>query len=246
MSSIAISYQIQSQVGIEAMTHIATRDRNMIGLQAELLGAHALGLRNILCITGDPTNIGDYPQATSVFDVDSPGLIRAVKSMNEGKDLIGNTIEQKASFLIACAVNAMADNMDAEMEKLEKKIEAGVDIAFTQPIYDMKTLEQLIKRTDKWKIPVMLGLLPLRSYKHAEFLHNEIPGMTIPEAIRKKMHAAGDKGADVGIEIAVSLLSEAKLEVAGAYLLPAFKKYDIVPKILEGIGILEEEKRRRS
>ncbi|MBI4429691.1 MAG: bifunctional homocysteine S-methyltransferase/methylenetetrahydrofolate reductase [Ignavibacteriales bacterium] len=246
MSSIAISYQIQTQVGIEAMTHMATRDRNMIGVQAELLGAHALGLRNILCITGDPTNIGDYPQATSVFDLDSPGLIRAVKSMNEGKDLMGNTIEQKASFLIACAVNAMADNMDAEMEKLEKKIDAGVDIAFTQPVYDMKTLEQLIMRTSDWKIPVMLGLLPLRSYKHAEFLHNEIPGMTIPETIRKKMHSAGDKGAEVGIEIAVSFLNEAKSEVAGVYLLPAFKKYDIVPKILKGIGMLEEERRMKS
>ncbi len=243
MSSIAISYQIQNHVGMEAMTHMATRDRNMIGVQAELLGAHALGLRNILCITGDPTNIGDYPQATSVFDIDSPGLIRAVKSMNEGKDLMGNTIEQRASFLIACAVNAMAENMDAEMEKLEKKIDAGVDILFTQPIYDMKTLEQLVKQTGRWKIPIMLGLLPLRGYKHAEFLHNEIPGMTIPELIRKKMHSAGDKGADVGIDIAVSFLNEAKSHVAGAYLLPAFKKYDIVPKILEGIGMLEEEKR---
>lgn len=245
MSSIAISYQIQNHVGMEAMTHMATRDRNMIGIQAELLGAHALGLRNILCITGDPTNIGDYPQATSVFDIDSPGLIRAVKSMNEGKDLMGNTIEQRASFLIACAVNAMAENMDAEMEKLEKKVDAGVDIVFTQPIYDMKTLDLLLNRTQKWKIPTMLGLLPLRGHKHAEFLHNEIPGMTIPEPIRRKMHSAGDKGAEVGIEIAVSFLNEAKSAVAGAYLLPAFKKYEVVPKILEGIGMLDQEERKR-
>jgi homocysteine S-methyltransferase len=246
MSSIAISYLIQSHVGIEAMTHITTRDRNMIGLQAELLGAHGLGLRNILCITGDPTSIGDYPQASSVFDVDSSGLIRAVKAMNEGKDLMGNTIEQKASFLIACAVNAQADNMDAEIHKLEKKVAAGADIIFTQPIYDLKTLEQLLKHTQRLNIPVMLGLLPLRSYKHAEFLHNEIPGMTIPEFIRKKMHSAGEKAGDVGIEIAISFLDEAKSLVAGAYLLPAFKKYDIVPKILEGVGMLEEEKRKRA
>jgi len=168
-----------------------------------------------------------------------------VKAMNEGKDLMGNTIEQKASFLIACAVNAMADNMDVEMEKLEKKIAAGADIAFTQPVYDMKTLEELLRRTAKWRIPIMLGLLPLRSYKHAEFLHNEIPGMTIPDAIRKKMHSAAERGADVGIEIAISFLDEAKSMVAGAYLLPAFKKYEIVPKILDGIGMLEEEKRIR-
>ena len=243
ISSVALSYQIQQQVGIEAMTHLATRDRNMIGLQAELLGAHALGLRNILCITGDPTNIGDYPQATSVFDIDSPGLIRAVKSMNEGRDLMGNTIEGKTSFLIACAVNAMADNFDLEMEKLEKKIAAGVDILYTQPIYELRTLEALLNRTQRWSIPVMLGLLPLRSYKHAEFLHNEIPGMAIPHDIRERLRTAGEKSGDVGVEMTVKFLERAKSLIAGAYLMPPFKKYDIVPKILEGVGMLEEQKR---
>ncbi len=237
MSSIALSYLIQQQVGIEAMTHLATRDRNMIGLQAELLGAHALGLRNILCITGDPTNIGDYPQATSVFDIDSPGLIRAVRSMNEGRDLMGNTIEGRTSFLIACAVNAMADNLDLEMEKLEKKISAGVDIIFTQPIYDLRTLEALLSRIDRWRIPVMLGILPLRSYKHADFLHNEIPGMAIPQDIREKLRSAGDHAADVGLDSTVSFLSQAKTLIAGAYLMPPFKKYEMVPKILDGAGI---------
>lgn len=237
MSSITLCYLIQQQVGIETITHLATRDRNMIGLQAELLGAHALGLRNILCITGDPTNIGDYPQASSVFDVDSAGLIRAVASMNNGTDLMGNTIEQKTSFLIACAVNAMADNFDVEMEKLEKKVEAGAQIVFTQPIYEMRTLEHLLKRTEQWRLPIMLGLLPLRSYKHAEFLHNEIPGMTIPEKIRERMRSAGERSAQVGIDSAVEFLREAKSLVAGAYLLPPFKKYEIVPQILEAAEI---------
>jgi homocysteine S-methyltransferase len=244
MSSIALSYLIQQQTGMEAMTHLATRDRNMIGLQAELLGAHALGLRNILCITGDPANIGDYPQASSVFDIDSPGLIRAVKSMNEGRDLMGNTIEGRTSFLIACAVNAMADNLDQEIEKLEKKIAAGAEIAFTQPIYDMRSLEQLLNRIDGWHIPLMLGILPLRSYKHADFLHNEIPGMAIPQEIREQLRSAGEQAGEVGIEMAISFLNRAKSLVAGAYLLPPFKKYEIVPKILDGIGMLEEEKRR--
>lgn len=237
MSSIVISHLIQRDVGIEAMTHLATRDRNMIGLQAELLGAHALGLRNILCITGDPTSIGDYPQATSVFDVDSSGLIRAVKAMNNGTDLMGNSIEQKTSFLIACAVNAMADNLDVEIAKLEKKIAAGAEVVFTQPIYEMRTLEQLLKRVEQWNIPIMLGILPLRSYKHAEFLHNEIPGMTIPETIRARMRSAGERAAQVGVEIAVEFLKEAKAHVAGAYILPPFKKYDIVPQILEAAEI---------
>jgi homocysteine S-methyltransferase len=209
----------------------------MIGLQAELLGAHALGLRNILCITGDPTSIGDYPQASSVFDVDSAGLIRAVASMNNGTDLMGNTIEQQTSFLVACAVNAMADNFDAEMEKLEKKVAAGAEVVFTQPIYEMRTLEHLLKRTGQWKLRIMLGLLPLRSYKHAEFLHNEIPGMAIPDRIRERMRTAGERAAQTGIDTAVEFLREAKPLITGAYLLPPFKKYEIVPQILEAAEI---------
>jgi homocysteine S-methyltransferase len=237
MSSIAVSHAIQQQIGIEAMTHMATRDRNMIGLQAELLGAHALGLRNILCITGDPTNIGDYPQASSVFDIDSPGLIRAIRSMNEGRDLMGNTIEGRTSFLIACAVNAMADNMDQEIEKLHRKIDSGADIIFTQPIYDLRTLETLLDRIQKWSTPVMLGVLPLRGNKHAEFLHNEIPGMTIPKNIREKLQSAGEKAGEAGIDMAMEFIAKAKELVAGAYLMPPFKKYEIVPRILDGAGI---------
>ncbi|MGB2870121.1 MAG: bifunctional homocysteine S-methyltransferase/methylenetetrahydrofolate reductase [Bacteroidota bacterium] len=244
MSSLAISQMVQHQVGIEAMMHLTTRDRNMIGLQAELLSAHALGLRNVLFITGDPTNIGDYPQASSVFDVDSAGLIRAATSMNKGRDLMGNSIEEPTSFFVACAVNAMADNLDAEIQKLEKKVAAGAHIVYTQPIYEMRTLEQLLKRTEQWKIPIMLGLLPLRSYKHAEFLHNEIPGMTIPSWIREKLRTSGDKASSIGVEITINFLNEAKSSVAGAYIMPPFKKYEIVPKILEGVGLLEEEKRK--
>ncbi len=235
LSSVTLSYQIQSATGMEAMTHLTTRDRNMISLQSELMSAHVMGLRNILCITGDPTNIGDYPQATSVFDIDSSGLIRAAKAMNEGRDLMGNTIEQRTSFLVACAANPMADNMDREIAKMEKKADAGVDIIFTQPIYELRTLEQFLKRIERWKIPVMVGVLPLRGYKHAEFLHNEIPGMVIPDKIREQLRTAGEKAAAAGIENAKKFLREAKSLVAGAYLMPPFKKYDIVPQILEAI-----------
>ncbi len=199
------------------------------------MSAYSLGLKNILCITGDPTNIGDYPQASSVFDIDSSGLIRAARSMNEGKDLMGNSIEQKTSFLIACAANPMADNMEREIAKMEKKAEAGVDIVFTQPIYEVQILEEFIRRIESWKLPVMVGVLPLRGYKHSEFLHNEIPGMVIPSRIREKLRNAGDKAAAVGIESAKEFLREAKQMVAGAYLMPPFKKYDIVPQILEAI-----------
>ena len=244
MSSLGISAMVRQHTGMETMTHLTARDRNMLGVQSELLSAYALGLKNILCITGDPTNIGDYPQATSVFDVDSSGLIRAASSMNRGRDLVGNTIEQRTSFLIACAANPVADNMDAELEKIEKKVAAGAHIIFTQPLYEMRTLGQFLRRIEQFKIPVMLGLLPLRSYKHAEFLHNEIPGMVIPDWIREKFRGAGEKAGALGVEIAVNFLKEAKPSVAGVYMMPPFKKYDMIPKILEEAELLKEEQRK--
>ena len=235
MSSIALSFLMQRDVGIEAITHMTTRDRNMIGLQAELLGAHMLGVRNVLCITGDPTNIGDYPQATSVQDIDSIGLIRAVKAMNQGLDLMGNSLEQRTSFLIACAANPLADNMEREIARLSLKIEAGADVIFTQPIYEMRTLEQLVKRVEQWHTPIILGILPLRSYRHAEFLHNEIPGMVIPELIRESLRSAGNKASSLGVQLTKEFLRDAKHLVSGAYLMPPFKKYDVVPQVLEAL-----------
>jgi homocysteine S-methyltransferase len=235
MNSIALSFLMQRDVGIEAMTHLTTRDRNMIGLQAELLGAHLLGVRNILCITGDPTNIGDYPQATSVHDIDSIGLIRAAKAMNQGLDLMGNSLEQKTSFLIACAANPLADNMDREIARLSLKIESGADVIFTQPMYEMRTLEQLVRRVEQWRIPIMLGILPLRSYRHAEFLHNEIPGMVIPDTIRESLRSAGSKASLVGVQLTKEFLHNAKHLVAGAYLMPPFRKYEVISQILEAL-----------
>ena len=233
MSSIALSFLMQRDVGIEAMTHMTTRDRNMIGLQSELLGAHMLGVRNVLCVTGDPTNIGDYPQATSVQDIDSIGLIRAVKAMNQGLDLLGNSLERKTSFLIACAANPLADNLEREIARLSKKVEAGADVIFTQPIYEMRTLEVLVKRVEQWHIPIVLGILPLRSYRHAEFLHNEIPGMAIPETVRESLRSAGNKASSLGVQLTKEFLRNAKHLVSGAYLMPPFRKYEVIPQLLE-------------
>ena len=232
MSSIAICVQIQQRVGIETITHRTARDHNLIGVQAELLGAYALGLRNILCITGDPAGIGDYPHATSVYDVDSVGLIRAVKSMNNGSDIMGNPIGAPTSFHISCAGNPSADDMDAEVAKLERKAEAGADMMFTQPVFEMKTLERFLKRISHIKIGVMVGVIPLRSYKHADFLHNEVPGMRIPEQIRERMRIAGDSAAKTGVEISRDFLKEAKSAVAGVYMMPPFRKYQIIDDLL--------------
>jgi homocysteine S-methyltransferase len=232
MSSIAISAMIQQRVGIEAMTHRATRDHNLIGLQAELLGAHALGLKNILCITGDPAGIGDYPHANSVFDVDAIGLIRAAHAMNQGTDIMGNSIGSPTSFYIACAANPAADDLDAEVEKTERKAEAGANIFFTQPVFEMKTLGTFLKRIEHLKIPVMLGIIPLRSYKHADFLHNEVPGMRIPEKFRDRMRSAGKDAPLVGIQLSKDFIKEAKSAVAGMYMMPPFQKYYVIDELL--------------
>lgn len=232
MSSIAISVMVQQRVGIETMTHLTARDRNLIGLQAELLGAYAQGIRNILCITGDPASVGDYPHATSVFDVDSIGLIRAVSSMNRGTDVMGNTIGEPTSFYIACAANPSADNFDIEMERIEKKVEAGANIFFTQPLFEMKTLETFLKRIDHLKFPVMLGIIPLSSYKHADFLHNEVPGIRIPEKVREQMRLARGDAAKIGVKLSMEFLKEAKNCVAGVYMMPPFRRYQIVDELL--------------
>jgi len=235
MDPVTISHLVQSSVGIETITHIACRDRNLIGLQGLLLGAWALGIKNILAITGDPTKIGDFPNATTVLDVDSIGLIRILKNMNQGLDAVGNTIGEPTHFLIACAVNPTAQNLDYEVSRLEKKVEAGAQIVFTQPLYEMKTLELFIKKIEHLKIPVMLGILPLRSYKHAEFLHNEVPGINIPDWVREKLFLARDDAGKVGVEISAQFLKEAKHLVSGAYLLPPFKKYHLAVEILQKI-----------
>ncbi len=235
MSSIAISTQIQQRVGIETMTHLATRDRNLIGLQAELLGAYSLGLRNMLCITGDPAGIGDYPHANSVYDVDSTGLIRAISSMNQGTDIMGNSIGSPTSFYIACAANPCADNLDVEVEKTERKVAAGANILFTQPLFEMKTLEVFLKKIEHLNVPLMLGIIPLRNFKHADFLHNEVPGMRIPEKFREIMRNAGKDGTKIGVKLSSDFIKEAKSAVAGVYMMPPFQKYHVIDDLLSVI-----------
>lgn len=233
MSSIAISLMVQQRVGIETITHRATRDHNLIGLQAELLGAHALGIRNILCVTGDPASIGDYPHATSVYDVDSVGLIRALNAMNQGSDIMGNPIGEPTSFCISCAANPAEPNMDVEIDKIRRKVEAGANILFTQPVFELRTLEEYLRLIEPFRIPVMVGVIPLRSYKHADFLHNEIPGMKIPEHIRERLRVGREDAGKIGVQLAREFLREAKSMVAGAYLMPPFKKYHVVDELLE-------------
>src|SRR5512132_1908418 len=201
MSSIALATMIQSQVGIETILHFTCRDRNLMGIQSDLMGAHALGIRNILALTGDPPRAGDYPNTTAVFDVDSIGLIRVLGQLNAGMDLGGNSIGEPTRFVIGCAVNPSAENFDEELKRFHAKVEAGAEFAMTQPLYELSTLTRFLEATGKPRIPILLGLLPLQSHRHAEFLHNEVPGIVIPDHARKAMREAGDRGIDVGIEM---------------------------------------------
>ncbi|MDP4198589.1 MAG: bifunctional homocysteine S-methyltransferase/methylenetetrahydrofolate reductase [Bacteroidota bacterium] len=244
MSSFTIGHMVQTQCGIEAMTHLACRDRNMVGLQSELLGAEALGVRNILCVTGDPAQIGDYPYATSVYDIDAIGLIRAVHSMNEGCDLLGNSISGGAAncthFLIACGCNPVADDMDRELARLERKIAEGCEVIFTQPLFEMKALAPFLDaiKTFPGKAKIMLGIMPLRSIRHAEFLHYEVPGMSVPQWIRDRIAARStvDAQSKEGVEICVEFLKEARAHVDGVYMMPPFRRYQMAVDILERLG----------
>jgi homocysteine S-methyltransferase len=233
MSSIALATMISQQVGIETILHFTCRDRNLMAIQSDLMGAYALGIRNILALTGDPPRIGDYPNATAVFDVDSIGLIRVLKQLNAGTDLAGNSIGEPTRFVIGCAVNPVAEDFDAEIERFRQKVEAGAEFAMTQPLYEMGPLTRLLDVVAKPRIPILLGLLPLQSHRHAEFLHNEVPGIEIPLRVREAMREAGDKGIEVGIETCRALLREARSLVEGVYLMPSFGRYEVVARVAE-------------
>ncbi|HEX3111646.1 MAG TPA: methylenetetrahydrofolate reductase, partial [Candidatus Eisenbacteria bacterium] len=236
--SIALASMIGHQVGIETILHFTCRDRNLMGIQSDLMGAHALGIRNILALTGDPPRAGDYPNATAVFDVDSIGLIGVLKRLNAGTDLGGNSIGEPTTFVIGCAVNPTADTLDEELDRFQRKMEAGAEFAMTQPVYELETLSKFLDKLGKLgkkRVPILLGLLPLQSHRHAEFLHNEVPGINVPDHAREAMRTAGEKGIGVGVEMCRKLLLEARDLVEGAYLMPSFGRYEVVARVAEAV-----------
>jgi methionine synthase / methylenetetrahydrofolate reductase (NADH) len=239
MSCIALAVLIQRQTGLDTIIHFTTRDRNLMALQSELLGAHALGIRNVLALTGDPPRMGNYPNATGVWDVDSIGLVQVLRQLNQGLDWAGNSIGRPASFQIGCAVNPVSDDPDLELDRFRRKIEAGADYALTQPLYHLEQLELFLDRVGSVPIPLILGIMPLQSYKHAEFLHNELPGVTIPNDLRERMRQAGEHGQAEGIRQSQEFLAAAQHLVQGVYLMPSFGRYEMVGelvKVLSGPG----------
>lgn len=235
MSCIALARLIQDHLGIETIIHFTTRDRNLMALQSELLGAHALGIRNILALTGDPLRVGDYPNTTGVWDVDSIGLIQILQGMNEGHAAAGSAIGSNADFHIGCALNLnMTDEeTDREIEKYHRKLEAGAQFIMTQPIYEMAPLERFLKRAGKPPIPMLLGYVLLHNSRHAEYLHNEVPGITIPADVRARLQAAGEHGHEEGLKLAQELLTEARGMIQGVYLQPSYRRYDVVSELIK-------------
>jgi len=238
MSSIAVAAILQRETGLESIAQITTRDRNILGLQSDLIGAAGLGIKAILCLGGDPLKIGDYPQAIQVSEVDVLGLLRMAKSLNAGADLAGNAIGAPSSFSIGCAANPAASELDTECAKLAAKIEAGATFAQTQPVYDVGALERFLAREEARAISVWIGLIPLRSLKQTLFFANEVPGVVVPEAIQRRMRQAHERGPDFekaeGLAIARELASAIALLARGVHIMP-MGHYAIVSEILEAV-----------
>jgi homocysteine S-methyltransferase len=220
--------------GIETVPHLTTRDQNIIGLQAALLGAWTVGgVRNILAITGDPPSVGDYPETSGVYEVDSVGLVKVLARLNQGTDWAGKTLGGATNFAIGVAVNPVADDLDAEITRFQAKIEAGAHFAMTQPLFDPEHWRAFIEKLGgKPPIPVLIGIWPLTSYKQALRLNNEVPGIVIPEPLLKSLESAGATARDRGFEVAREMLAWSRSELAGAYLIPPFKRYEEILDIL--------------
>jgi homocysteine S-methyltransferase len=238
MSSIAVAALIQREVGLDAVVQITTRDRNVLGLQSDLLGAAGLGVKAILCLGGDPLKIGDYPQAKQVSEVDVLGLLRMAKGLNAGADLAGNAIGSPTRFAIACAANPAAADQEVEFSKLRAKIEAGASFAQTQPVYDLDALARFLERPEAREIPVLVGLIPLLSLKQTLFFANEVPGVVVPQGIQDRMRKASERGPEhekaEGLAIARELLAGIAQLARGVHIMP-MGKYKTAGEILEAL-----------
>ena len=238
MSSIAVAALVQRETGLDAVVQITTRDRNVLGLQSDLLGAAGLGLKALLCLGGDPLKIGDYPQAKQVSEVDVLGLLRIARGLNGGADLAGNPIGAPTGFAVGCAANPAASDIEVELSKIRAKIEAGASFAQTQPVYDVAALESFFSRPEARAIPMLIGLIPLRSLKQTLFFANEVPGIVVPEAIQERMRKAADRGGDhekaEGLAIARELAAAIAAVARGLHVMP-MGKYALLADILDAV-----------
>ena len=237
MGNLALASRIQQDTGVEVIAHVTGRDRNLLGLHSELMGAHLLGIRNLLAVTGDPVATSGESGATSVFDVNSIGLLRLLQALNHGKTTYGADLAGRTAFLLGAAFNPNVAELDGQLRKLEKKITAGARFIQTQPVYDADALERMMQATATCSIPLLLGILPLVSERNAEFLHNEVPGIRLPDSVRRRMRGkSGKAGVAEGMEIALELVAVGRrLGVGGYYLIPPFGKVDLAVSLSEAI-----------
>jgi homocysteine S-methyltransferase len=245
MSALSLCVQIQQAVGIETIVHYTTRDRSLMGLQADLIGARALGVRNILALTGDPPSLGGNQQSTAVYDVDSIGLVRIVDRFNQGLDLAGQEMGQKGAFTIAVACDPTRSDLVQEVDRFHQKVSGGAHFTMTQPIFDPKLWRDFLHvyedRHGRFPVPVLIGVLPLQGHKHASFLHNEVPGITLSDAALERMRLAGPHGRQEGVKMAQELLLELKElpYVQGVYLMPSFGRYELACEVLDVLGVVQ-------
>jgi methionine synthase / methylenetetrahydrofolate reductase(NADPH) len=243
MSPWAVSHVLQAQVGIETVLHFPTRGRNLLRIQGDLLAAHALGLRNLFVTMGDPTKIGDYPEAMDSYDIVPSKLIALIKhNMNQGVDQAGNSIGKPTAFNVGCALNMFNEDLDREIKVLGDKLAAGADFALGQAVFEPHKIEVFLKRYEAvngevFRLPVLIGIMPLYSLKQAQFLHNEVPGVSIPEGIFKRMEDAGENAPQEGVRIAQELLRDIQGLVTGAYIIPAFGKYELAAEVIDSISV---------
>jgi homocysteine S-methyltransferase len=237
MSAQITCHLIQQHAGIEAINHFCCRDRNILGIQSELLGTHTMGVRNLICITGDPPRMGAYPDATAVFDVDAIGLVNIVNNLNHGLDIGGNPMGSQTGLLIGVGANPGALNMDEEIRRFEWKVEAGAEYVVTQPVFDLDLLENFLRRIERVKIPVVCGIWPLTSFRNAEFMVNELR-VAVPEEFMERMRRvdSAEKARDEGVAIAREMVVRVRSMVQGVQLSAPFGRYQMALDVAEAIG----------
>ena len=236
MSNLALAVRIQREVDLETIVHVCGRDRNLLGTLAHLLGAHDLGVRNLVIITGDPPKMGDFPDASAVYDLDSIGILKLAARLNHGVDPGGKALGATTRFVLATGAEPASLNYAREISRLQEKKAAGAELVMTQPVYDARALERFLDDVAPLGLPVLVGLLPLASYRNAEFLHNEVPGMQVPDSVRERMRKAGSGAAarKEGVTIAREMLAAVRGRVAGAYVMPPLERYELALEVVDG------------